>query len=194
MLERGWKDSLSWISQRADHDAVIGSFYGNGRRRVGVSRLGLGEEFCRRMRSLANVIEAVPGGSPVMPCSGLIRDSFTTCHATRESDWPQKNFWCLLAMVSHVAQIAHLRISHLTHRSGSAAWLATHSGTCSRFCLRGQTWINRSQPNCGAKTSLFWHSNPESEVLPGVFQRAGLAPEDYRIFVFLYPSRDHGIG
>lgn len=38
-------------------------------------------------------------------------------------------------------------------------------------------------PELKDRNVAFWHTNVESEILPGVFQRAGLAPDDYRIFI-----------
>ena len=140
----------------------------------------LGEEFCRRMRSLANVIEAVPGGSPAMPCSGLIRDSLA-CHATRESacrkllvlvdDGLTPRPSCTLADLPPDAQ------QWICNMAGDPQWDVLP-------VLPAGTSVDQSFPTeLRRKNVSFWHSNPESEVLPGVFQRAGLAPEDYRIFV-----------
>lgn len=152
--------------------------------RAAVVAAQLGEEFCRRMLGTIGVEEFnAPFWErpPSMPCHGSLGSCFD-CHATRDSD-------CRKLLV-------------LVGGDGTC----TPSRTLTALPLDAQRWIGEMASNDqweilpvlpGAATigevlpselrhlnvSFFWSADPATEVLPGVFQRAGLAPEDYRIFI-----------
>ena len=119
-------------------------------------------------------------GSPAVPCNGLIPGSFY-CHAVREPDCRK-----LLVIVGDgPAPVSGRTLGDLPNDAQQwiGIWRATPSGTFCRYCASGAV-VNQSLPlELRFKHVAFWRANAGSEVLPGVFQRAGLAPEDYRIFI-----------
>lgn len=140
----------------------------------------LGEEFCRRIQAQVGTVEAKPDDTVPMPCSGIIPDSFW-CHAVRESD-------CRKLLVLVGDESAPVPIRTLGALPAEAQrWIASMA-TDTQWdvlpVLRAGAVVNQSlPPELQFKNVAFWHSNAESEVIPGVLQRAGLAPEDYRIFI-----------
>ena len=140
----------------------------------------LGDEFCRRMRALAGAVEASAGGDASMPCGGRIASSFG-CHASREADCRK-----LLVLVGDGAPpLPGRTLRDLP--DDAQRWIGNMAGDPQWDVLpvlRNGAAVDKSlPPELRHKAAARWHTNAASEVLPGVFQRAGLAPEDYRIFI-----------
>lgn len=140
----------------------------------------LGEEFCRRIRALIGAEEPTQDGRFLMPCGGSISDSFG-CHAVHKPDCRK-----LLVLVGDgSAPVPGRTLGSLP--IDARLWIDNMQIDTQWDVLpvlRDGIAVNQSlPPELQIKNVSFWHSNAESEVLPGVFQRAGLAPEDYRIFI-----------
>lgn len=134
----------------------------------------LGEAFCRRIRALAGAVE-VPG----MPCSGCIADSFY-CHANREPQCRK----VLVLIGDGSPPVSGRSLQDLPDDASRWVTNMTDPQWDVLPVLRAGTNVSQVlPPELHFKNVAFWHADAESEVLPGVFQRMGLAPEDYRIFI-----------
>jgi hypothetical protein len=120
-----------------------------------------------------------------MPCTSLIPGSFF-CHAVVEADCRK-----LLVLVGDGPAPSPGRILEDLPNEAQR-WIGNLADPQWDVLpvLRAGVAVNQSlPPELRVKNVAFWHTDVESEVLPGVFQRTGLAPEDYRIFIS-YIRRD----
>jgi hypothetical protein len=145
-----------------------------------VLAIRLGEAFCRRLQALPGALEVAAVGAPPMPCSGGIDRSFS-CHAARDAECRK----LLVLLGDGPAPLVARGFADLP--VDAQEWIDAMAGDPQWDVLpvlRAGTTVDFWLPHeLQHKNVAFWHADAEGEVLPGVFQRAGLAPEDYRIFI-----------